>query len=281
MLVVGQEKQTMFFVCLKQRFATSWPQRQRFTQEETERIAESLASVSINDYLLFGEIWGKKEYGYLCSVEEGVFSHWHFGRMVLVGDAAHKVPDLGSLTTFDPFVAHTLQMSPVGAHGGNCAIESAAALANSIYTEALPTGCKDLDNHVLEHAFHRYQESRLSRAHLFHNTAHFLTRIGSRDGLWKSLLAQYVLPRLDISKPLCALIENAERVDFFPEPERAKGFKRLATHGSMTELSQEPADIAKTLGKNLTLVKQLVCNKLACFITAIQKVKRWRLGGSA
>lgn len=115
MLVVSQAKQTMFFVCLKQESMTSWPRRQNFTPEDAEHEAEHLANVSVNEFLLFGEIWMKKEYGYLCSIEEGVFTHWSFGRMVLLGDAAHKVSSFNLYSDLSSF--HTTDVSGWGSRG--------------------------------------------------------------------------------------------------------------------------------------------------------------------
>lgn len=58
-----------------------------------EAEAASMLDQSVNkeEGVVFGDIWAKRERTYLCRVEEGVQRHWSFGRMVLVGDAAHKV----------------------------------------------------------------------------------------------------------------------------------------------------------------------------------------------
>ena len=41
--------------------------------------------------MVFGEIWAQRTRGSLISIEEGMLEHWHFGRIVLAGDAVHEV----------------------------------------------------------------------------------------------------------------------------------------------------------------------------------------------
>ena len=89
--VISQPKQLFFFVCFKSPKSIIWPERRSFTDEDTEQEAAKIADVLIETSVPFGEIWRQRIRGYLCSLEEGVFDHWHAGRTVLVGDSAHKV----------------------------------------------------------------------------------------------------------------------------------------------------------------------------------------------
>ena len=68
-----------------------WPERRTFTKEDAEREAAKIAAVPVTQGVSFGNIWRDRTRGYLCSLEEGVFDYWYSGRMVLVGDSAHKV----------------------------------------------------------------------------------------------------------------------------------------------------------------------------------------------
>ena len=96
MVVVSQPGQTLFFVCIKEPNVTHWPQRSRFTEEDAEREAAKIADCPVTAHVLFGEIWMKRIRGYLTSLEEGIFEHWFFNRIVLLGDSAHKVGCLES-----------------------------------------------------------------------------------------------------------------------------------------------------------------------------------------
>ena len=89
--IVTQNRVAMFFACIRKRQTSRWPQRSSFSAQDAENKAAEIADVPVNPNVLFGEVWARRERGYLCSVEEGVFTHWAFGRIVLVGDSAHKV----------------------------------------------------------------------------------------------------------------------------------------------------------------------------------------------
>jgi 2-polyprenyl-6-methoxyphenol hydroxylase-like FAD-dependent oxidoreductase len=80
-----------FFVFIKQDKTYQWPALPKFTKTDMHNQAAALAHLPVNDNVLFGEIWANKIRADLINVEEGVFKHWHSGRIVLVGDAAHKV----------------------------------------------------------------------------------------------------------------------------------------------------------------------------------------------
>lgn len=79
-----------FFVFIKHDRTYRWPDFPKYTPRDIDTQAASLAALPVNDKVLFGDIWAKKLRVDLANVEEGVFQHWHSGRIVLVGDAAHK-----------------------------------------------------------------------------------------------------------------------------------------------------------------------------------------------
>ena len=91
MTIVTQPEKTMFFACIKEKVAFHWPRRVSFSAEDAETEAAKIADTPITANTLFGEVWNKRQRGYLCSIQEGLLSHWYFGRMVLVGDSVHKV----------------------------------------------------------------------------------------------------------------------------------------------------------------------------------------------
>lgn len=100
-LFLSQPDQIYFFVFSKLPQPISSPNNQRWTDEDAEKIADGVKDHPVSDSLLFGEIWRTRTQGQLVSMEEGIFEHWHFGRMVLAGDAVHKV----SLTTKSSLLA--------------------------------------------------------------------------------------------------------------------------------------------------------------------------------
>ena len=119
-------------------------------------------------------------------------------------------------------------MSPVGAHGGNCAIESAAALANSLQQRLHNCRPFGLGDDSIREVLDEYQQRRQPRARQFHDKVHLMTRIGSWDSWWKWLMARFALPWFDDAESLRGLIGRAEKVNFIAEPSRAKGFENAA-----------------------------------------------------
>lgn len=92
-VVITSPHNTQFFICIKEKKTTHVLDKIRYTPEDMETEAASIADqpVKKEEGVVFGDIWSKRERTYLCRVEEGVQRHWSFGRIVLVGDAAHKV----------------------------------------------------------------------------------------------------------------------------------------------------------------------------------------------
>jgi 2-polyprenyl-6-methoxyphenol hydroxylase-like FAD-dependent oxidoreductase len=41
--------------------------------------------------ITFAEVWKQRKYAVKVPMEEGVIKKWHYGRTVVMGDAAHKV----------------------------------------------------------------------------------------------------------------------------------------------------------------------------------------------
>lgn len=90
-LFLSQPEQTYFFVFSKLPKQIVWPETRRWTEEDAGKVAAEVETHPISESLQFGTLWRTRIRGQLVSVEEGVFKHWFFGRMVLAGDAAHKV----------------------------------------------------------------------------------------------------------------------------------------------------------------------------------------------
>ena len=69
------------------------PSRERTYLDEgnAEDMAKQWLDIPVTKELTFGDLWSTKIVGGKANFDEGVLSWWHWGRMVLVGDAAHKV----------------------------------------------------------------------------------------------------------------------------------------------------------------------------------------------
>lgn len=68
----------------------------RYTNAERDALAEEHANDRFSDDLTFGDLYSLRTAATLQALPEVVFSRWHYGRIVTVGDAAHKVRNLSS-----------------------------------------------------------------------------------------------------------------------------------------------------------------------------------------
>lgn len=68
----------------------------RCSKEEKEAIAGAVADVRITESVRFGDIWSRVQWSYCSGLEEGLAERWHGDRVVLLGDAVHKMtPNIG------------------------------------------------------------------------------------------------------------------------------------------------------------------------------------------
>jgi 2-polyprenyl-6-methoxyphenol hydroxylase-like FAD-dependent oxidoreductase len=67
------------------------PKRFRPDKKEQDDIAHRFKDLKITENLTFGQLYKKKTHSGVLNIEEGILEKWHAGRIVLVGDSAHKV----------------------------------------------------------------------------------------------------------------------------------------------------------------------------------------------
>lgn len=63
----------------------------RYTDEDRDRLAEEFSKKMIQNDVTFGELYQEKIRSVLVPLQGYVFPRWHFGRLIILGDAAHKV----------------------------------------------------------------------------------------------------------------------------------------------------------------------------------------------
>lgn len=72
-------------------------ERVRYTDDDMEALAKSIADHPLTEDVTFGDLWKTRHWGLMVDYQEGFVENWHHGgRIVIVGDAAHKVtPNAG------------------------------------------------------------------------------------------------------------------------------------------------------------------------------------------
>ncbi|EEP76514.1 predicted protein [Uncinocarpus reesii 1704] len=181
-----------------------WPNRARFTEADMEALATKLADYPVTESVLFGELWRSRTKGQMISLEEGVLEHWFFGRIVLTGDAIHKI-------------------TPTLALGGCTAMESVASIANMIHALVNSHPNKKPSDVEIRDALQYYQDSRLARAKAIVKMGGKVTRLQTYDGWWNYVIQRWITPiaGLDsISKSVAKLCAGGAKLNYVPFDEK-------------------------------------------------------------
>ncbi|PKS05449.1 hypothetical protein jhhlp_008825 [Lomentospora prolificans] len=128
-----------------QRMDNTTTKRSYYSDSDMEKLAEEFKDFSVveDGSVRLGDLWKSRKRATMADLEEGIMEKWFRGRVVLVGDAVHKM--LSNL-----------------ALGGNTAIESVVSLVNKLH--ALDKSESPLSTKNLEAAFTAYQRERQPRA---------------------------------------------------------------------------------------------------------------------
>lgn len=161
--------------------------RKRYSNEEMEEYASSVAEVAICPGVKFKDVWAgaDRTTTIMLNQEEGFMSRWHYGRMVLVGDAAHKSTSVNGL-------------------GMTCGLHSAAVLANELYN--LFTAHSHPSNILVGEALSRYQEQRHNEVKKIWNRGHSMIREVTRRAWSTRMWDEYILPWVDVERLAWGLV---------------------------------------------------------------------------
>ncbi|KAI1342603.1 hypothetical protein F5Y15DRAFT_309925 [Xylariaceae sp. FL0016] len=139
------------WVFLYERLEAPTRERARYTEDDMEGLAKRLGHIAIKrEDLKVRDVYPLMHHGGMTNLEEGILDHWYWGRIVLLGDAAHKVtPNIGQ--------------------GLNTAIQDVVALVNELHGLVKPSDAKYYEDEKestepsleqITGAFERYQTYR-------------------------------------------------------------------------------------------------------------------------
>lgn len=89
-LFFQQSGQQMWALIFKDKYHQP-PKRFKATESDMQEAAQRFLDVDLNEKVKFKHVWESRTRAGMLAIEEGVLSQWHAGRIVLVGDSAHKV----------------------------------------------------------------------------------------------------------------------------------------------------------------------------------------------
>ncbi|KAF2015193.1 FAD/NAD(P)-binding domain-containing protein [Aaosphaeria arxii CBS 175.79] len=179
----------------------------RYTEAERDALAAEHANDRLSHCLSFGDLYNSRTSATLQALPEVVFSKWHYGRIITIGDAAHK-------------------FNPIGGQGGNSAIEDAAVLVNKLYAAVNLNGEQKIlrpTANIIETIFKDMQNQRHGRASSLMDTSHNLQSIQAMDSFVSKIIAKYIMPRSEpimVINMLCEGSIPAARLDMIDLPAR-------------------------------------------------------------
>ncbi|KIX00081.1 uncharacterized protein Z518_10218 [Rhinocladiella mackenziei CBS 650.93] len=149
-----------------------------YTKEDEKNLLAMRANDNITPTLKFKTLVERKISLALVPLQEYVFRQWYFKRIITIGDAAHK-------------------FHPIAGHGGNAAIESAAALVNAIRDVANKSRGEKPTLEQIERAFATTRAIRQARAVTLTCYSHEQQRTELLDTQLHEFAAFYLLPMTD------------------------------------------------------------------------------------
>ncbi|THW83394.1 FAD/NAD(P)-binding domain-containing protein [Aureobasidium pullulans] len=202
MTIVGKDDRTYYFVFEKMDKTYKLPHIPTYTEADKAEFAERHGNMKATESVQFRDIHKHSVSSTLVGVETASYKIWTWGRIACVGDASHK-------------------MTPNAGFGGNAAMESAAALANSIkkladqIKEGRPTEAQ------IVACLQGYQKNREIRAKAAIDASNLLTRVQALATWGHVLFAKYGLTILgDFLENLGSnMAVGATLLDYLPPPE--------------------------------------------------------------
>jgi len=182
--------------------------RHRFSDEEKEALVAHYADTHLTPEYKFSDIWKATLWSHMAHIEEGLASTWYGDRVVLLGDAVHK-------------------MTPNAGFGFNNAIISAVALTNNLRGLLRSEGPR-VDTEALKGVFAAYQKARKADAKKFVEVSGGYTRSVAWDNFAWMLLDRYIGPYINMDVVLLRLnmspmVREGLVLDFLEERDFKEG----------------------------------------------------------
>lgn len=177
LIITGKDNKDYWFIFSKYPKVYKGNEIPKHTKKDAEECAEEVAGINIqpNGSVRFRDIWEHRLHYTLVALEEAEYKTWTWGRIACLGDSIHK-------------------MTPNAGQGGNAAIESAAAVANSIKAMVDRGKGRRPTYEQVKSCLSDYQRIREKRTSEIVKFANKLTRIQALNSFGDFLFAYHIGP---------------------------------------------------------------------------------------
>ncbi|TLS26765.1 hypothetical protein PpBr36_04822 [Pyricularia pennisetigena] len=205
LLIGGPGGRVYYFLFVKLPEKLWGDKTPKYSDEDARALARQYSDELVLPNCTFGELVDGYSSMGMTALHEHVFEKWHCGRIITIGDAAHK-------------------LNPISGQGGNSAIESAAAVANAL-GPALDrlSGSSRLSASDIEAVFREVDSVRHKRAEALMAAARKQQAMNAPEGFFgfhMTLLVPYMLSVEKMCEPQVVGCADAVRVERLPVPFR-------------------------------------------------------------
>ncbi|KAK9482016.1 hypothetical protein V1527DRAFT_477760 [Lipomyces starkeyi] len=190
------------------------PTRERvsYSESDVEALATRWGDLPIGEKLRVKDIFSQRYTAGMANLEEGIVQHWSWDRIVLVGDACHK-------------------LTPNQGLGYNNGIQDVVALVNELHRSmaAHHSGGGSLSRGVLTSVFARYQSTRMELLQKDYKASASYTRMSAWRNWMLWFLDRYIfssIPGFDdfaLTWFVAGLISKSPILDFVESEEPFQG----------------------------------------------------------
>ncbi|KAE8373977.1 hypothetical protein BDV26DRAFT_300685 [Aspergillus bertholletiae] len=219
---VGKHGRIYWLLSIKAKETSPYLHLSRYAQDQAsiDQHVRPFLNVHISSNVLFRDLYYNTKTCLHVGLEELLSENWVSGNIVCIGDSVHK-------------------MTPNLAQGANCAIESAASLANCLMRiRNKRQGCI-FDKCSYEARLRSWEASRKHRMKFFYACSWILARCESFRGTLFKALGLYIgsYHGEQVISYISDIDGRAEYLDFLPEPPRVSKAVLCVEHGNLFRLN--------------------------------------------
>ncbi|CEI63201.1 unnamed protein product [Fusarium venenatum] len=193
-----------WFLYVKNASIMHGKQVPRYTAEDERQLAEQYFEDHFGKTVTFGDVYKNKIVSSLTPLHEYQWKRWHFGRIMTIGDACHKV-------------------HPLGGSGGGAAVEDGAVLVNALLQKLRQSPSQNLSTRDFEDIFLRAQAAQEDRSLRLVNSATEKQKADAMQGMLAPLAVKFIIPNLTDDQALAmdsARAITGQRIEALPVPVR-------------------------------------------------------------
>ncbi|BAE66512.1 unnamed protein product [Aspergillus oryzae RIB40] len=220
---VGKHGRIYWLLSIKSRETRQYPRLPRYAQDQAsiDEHVRPFLDAHISSTILFKDLYNNSKTCLHVGLEELLCENWVSGNIVCIGDSVHK-------------------MTPNLAQGANCAIESAASLANRLVCILDKRQGRVCSDHCGREAIlQSWEASRKHRMRFFYTCSWILARCESFCGAFFKGLGLYIgsYHGEQVISYISDIDGQTEYLDFLPEPLRASKTVLEMEHGTLFHLN--------------------------------------------